>query len=88
MNVKIKQHQKPIMVVRAKFVVQMGSKVAADDGNGARVKLLPVTSGSAENAEFYRLTPGGEITLSTINQTALDQFEEGKEYYVDFTKAE
>lgn len=74
-------------MIRAKFVVQTGSKVASDDGGG-RVQLLPVVSGSSENEKFYKLTPGGEISLSTINQSAFDAFEEGKEYYVDFTPAD
>lgn len=72
------------MNVRAKFYV--ASK--APNENGGLVSLNPVTSGSPENENFYHLTPGGNITLSTINQAAYDAFEEGAEYYVDFTKFE
>lgn len=53
------------------------------------IKLDPVTYGSKENEEFFRYTPGGQISLYGItNQKATDAFEVGKEYYVDFTKAD
>jgi hypothetical protein len=69
------------MMVRAKF--KCSGKT--DDG---QVELQPVTSGSAENEQFYKWTPGGQIRLSTVNEAALAEFEVGKEYYVDFTLAE
>lgn len=73
------------MSVRAKFYVQ--SKKKFDGDNGTRVVLSPVIDGSEENREFYRLTPGGSITLDTINDSAAEQFSEGAEFYVDFTRA-
>ena len=69
------------MSVRAKFTVSM-----VDEKNKA-VYLAPVTSGSDENAEFYKWTPGGHILLQTVNEDALAQFANGKEFYVDFTSA-
>ncbi len=72
------------MPVRAKFVVH--TKV--DNGEGeASIKLYPVSSGSQENKDFYKWTPGGVIELGTINAKAAAEFEEGKEFYVDFTPA-
>ena len=71
------------MKVRAKFYVS--SKAAADGGGS--VSLSPVIDGSDENRSFYRYTPAGNITLSTINQSAFDAFDSGAEYYVDFTPA-
>ena len=59
----------------------------ASDGGGT-VRLSPVVNGSAENEQFYKYTPGGNLILSTINQAAFDQFEVGKEYYVDVSLAE
>jgi hypothetical protein len=41
-----------------------------------------------ENTKFWQYTPTGEITLGTVNEAAGKYFELGKEYYVDFTKAE
>jgi len=52
------------------------------------VVLNPVMYGSKVNKTFYRYTPSGKIELSNLNDVAADQFEVGKEYYVDFTKAE
>ena len=72
-------------MVRAKFRVTSNEQLGND--NGARVTLAPVIEGSAENKEFYRWTPGGEIRLDTINDAAAAQFEPGAEFYVDFTPA-
>ena len=72
------------MAVRAKFKV---TTVTPNGEDGGTVWLNPVVNGSEENESFYRYTPGGNIVLSTINQKALEQFEVGDEFYVDFTKA-
>jgi hypothetical protein len=69
------------MNVRAKF--KCSGKT--DDG---QVELSPVTSGSAENEQFYKWTPGGQIRLSTVNEAALAEFVVGKEFYVDFIPVE
>lgn len=79
------------MTVRAKFVVNSITRTLHWDkakGEIATIKLYPVTSGSEENKSFYAATPSGSIELGTVNQLAADAFELGKEYYVDFTKAE
>lgn len=72
------------MTVRAKFKVL---SVTESEGNLKSARLQPVTSGSPENAEFYKWTPGGQIELSTMNPAAAEQFVPGKEFYVDFTPA-
>lgn len=72
------------MSVRAKFKV---ISITHFDGGSSSVKLTPVSSGSEENRQFYKWTPGGSIELSTINETAVAQFVVGAEVYVDFTKA-
>jgi hypothetical protein len=71
-------------MVRAKFKIT--SKTESIDG--FNVLMSPVTSGSKENEEFFKFTPGGQITIGTVNPVAAAQLEVGKEYYVDFTKAE
>lgn len=73
------------MSVRAKMKCEEVELQA--DGEGGLVKLSPVTSGSHENEQFYKYTPGGSLTLSTINGAAMQQFELGREYYVDITPA-
>ncbi|GAB3099717.1 hypothetical protein G8770_03575 [Aestuariicella hydrocarbonica] len=72
------------MSVRAKFKVQSVTK----DANGHSVKLEPVTCGSVENERFFKWTPCGSIQIGTLNEEAANQFEPGKEFYVDFTQAE
>lgn len=79
------------MGVRAKFVVQSITRNQHWDkskGEFQTIKLSPVTSGSEENKAFYEATPSGTVELATINPEAGNYFELGKEYYLDFTKAE
>jgi hypothetical protein len=78
------------MSVRAKFtVVEKAQRKSSYSGEVTTViKLAPVTQGSDENKEFYHYTPSGSIDLGTINPNVVNQFELGKEYYVDFTEAE
>jgi hypothetical protein len=78
-----KQQEKQTMSVRAKFRVQSITQY----DNGRSIKLSPVTSGSKENEQFYKWTPGGSIELSTVNEEAAKQFGIGKEFYIDFTDA-
>jgi hypothetical protein len=73
------------MSVRAKFKVEA---VTRRSGDAFTAELWPVTSGSEENAQFYKWTPSGKIELQTINALAADQFEVGREYYVTFEKAD
>ena len=68
------------MSVRAKFVCSFVSDNV--------IYMNPVYSGSEENKSFFNATPGGQITLNVLNESARKQFEQGKEYYIDFTKVE
>lgn len=54
----------------------------------ATVRLSPVTGGSKENEEFYEATPGGQIVLAVLNMEAATLFEQGKQIFVDFSKAD
>lgn len=69
------------MTIRAKFKVQ---SVTEQEGGLKTATLHPVTSGSPENAQFFKWTPSGQIQLGTINPAAAEQFVPGKEFYVDF----
>ncbi len=55
--------------------------------DGVCLSFSPVYSGSAENAAFFKATPGGSLSFNIVNQAVADKFEVGKEYYVDFTAA-
>lgn len=50
------------------------------------VYLSPVYTGSEENKQFFAATPGGQIILHVVNESALAAFSQEKEYYVDFTE--
>ena len=46
---------------------------------------MPVYSGSPENEEFFKWTPGGDLSLSVVNPDV--EFEPDKEYYIDIIEA-
>jgi hypothetical protein len=46
-----------------------------------------VVDGSAENKEFFKWTPSGSLTLSSINTAIADQLAVGAEYYIDISPA-
>jgi hypothetical protein len=76
------------MSVRAKFTCYEKIPATAPDCDGGQVKLRAVIDGSAENEAFFHYTPYGELSMGTINQAAFDQFEVGKQYYLDISSAE
>lgn len=41
-----------------------------------------------ENTKFWNATPTGKLELGCLNLAASEQFELGKEYYIDFTPAD
>lgn len=40
-----------------------------------------------ENTKFWQASPSGSLELGCINLAAAEQFELGKEYYLDFSPA-
>lgn len=77
------------MSVRVKFKVTRIERLLWRKGVEVQtIVLMPVTSGSEENTQFYEATPSGEIKLGTVNAQVAAQFELEGEYYIDFTKAE
>ena len=79
-------------MVRAKFkcVSLTRESMGVSSEIGTKIKLLPVygTNDPAdENSKFFRYTPSGVVELGTINDEAAKEFEIGKEYYLEFTKA-
>ena len=51
------------------------------------IELQVVCGGSDDNKKFFAASPSGSIKLGCANAAASEQFEIGKEYYVDFTPA-
>lgn len=78
------------MSVRAKFRLNSyeTSKAWSSGKELRTLKFTPVIDGSAENKEFYAYTPSGNIELGTVNPSAWEKFELGKEYYIDFSPVE
>lgn len=68
--------------VRAKFFVQEISKTTW----GGSVKLQVVSRGE-DNKAWASATPSGQITMSIRNELALEVFDVGDEFFVDFTPA-
>lgn len=76
------------MNVRAKFTCTAKESRLHGTEELVAVKFSPVYKDkSAENAEFWKWTPCGSVELGTINKSAADAFELGKEYYLDFSPA-
>lgn len=71
-------------MVRAKFKVDSITLYA----ESRSVKMSPVTSGSEENKSFSKWTPSGSLEINISNPDAYDKFEQGKEYYIDFSPAD
>lgn len=77
-------------MVRAKFKVDSITRKEFPGMVQNEIAMTPVYSGDedSENAKFWNATPSGKIEFTCVNEDAVKQFEVGKEYYVDFTKAE
>ena len=76
-------------MVRAKFVCQNVHHLHTSTPGDvcAYISMMPVYNDSPENATWSKYTPGGLIQLIITNPAAIDKFELGKFYYVDFTPA-
>lgn len=72
---------------RAKFEVVSVTKYARFAG--VKIEMCPVYSNEPEhpNKAFWEATPNGKIEMQINNLSAAEQFEVGKEYYVDFSPA-
>jgi hypothetical protein len=73
------------MATRAKFHLYSKTEYSGNNGQTA-VTFQAVTSGSPENDSFFKWTPSGKLEM-TIRKEVADQFEVGKEYYLDFSPA-
>jgi hypothetical protein len=80
------------MTVRAKFFVE---DIKHNDVSGtdayASISMRPVfgTYGDGEvNKSWSKWTPSGHLQITITNPDAIDQFEKGKAYFLDFTPAD
>ncbi|MEL6259274.1 MAG: hypothetical protein AAFQ67_09475 [Pseudomonadota bacterium] len=77
--------------VRAKFRVMAINPTPNSDPKdlSAQVILNPVMDdGREDNATWSKYTPGGEISLWITNPAAIEAFELGRAYFIDFTPAD
>jgi hypothetical protein len=74
-----------IEITRRQSTVRKGNDWVP--GEVQQVKLQAVCS-SPENEKWSSATPYGEVVLGISNPEAVNQFDLGKSYFVDFTLAE
>jgi hypothetical protein len=81
-----------VQTVRAKFFVE---DIRHSDIPGteqyASITMRPVfgTYGDGEvNKTWSKYTPSGQLQITITNPAAIDAFEKGKAYYLDFTPAD
>ena len=69
------------------YVYRKSPALLGSAEEGYTIALQTVYSDNPENAEFFKWTPFGQLRMGTVNLAAAAEFEVGKEYYIDFTKA-
>ncbi|MGO7149000.1 hypothetical protein ACCS52_26550 [Rhizobium ruizarguesonis] len=76
-------------VVRAKFRC-LSVTHFADNGpeTQAEIRFHAVYGTGEENKSWSKWTPSGELKMMVTNPSAIEAFELGKSYYLDFTPAE
>lgn len=74
------------MTVRAKSFCQSIQK--AEDDSYRTIHMTPVTADTEENKAWSKYTPGGQLTMHVSNPEAFEQFEQGKEYFIDIQSAQ
>ena len=78
-------------VVRAKFKcwsIQRNNNTDPADQT-ARVSFMAAyANGDPDNATWSKATPAANLDMTITNPDAIEKFEEGKFYYLDFTPAD
>lgn len=75
--------------VRAKFFVQSVEHLHTGGVDPCtNITMAPVYANGDENADWSKYTPGGKLEMMVTNQSAIDQFDLGQEFYLDFTPAD
>lgn len=77
--------------VRAKFRCQAIQHLTTSSPGdvAAHLTFFPVyEDGSGQNASWSKYTPNGKLEMTITNPAAIEAFELGKAYFLDFTPAE
>ena len=76
--------------VRAKFRVNTVRQHKGTDGTvyQEEIQMGPVYSSdpASENRAFWTATPSGNLSMYVNNTAVFGRFQEGQEYYLDFTE--
>ncbi len=77
-------------MVRAKFwVSEINHRHVGAGSTFVEVKLSPVyDTGNGVNSQWSKATPQGQIVMGITNPEAIEKFEIGKSYLVDFTPSD
>jgi len=74
-------------MVRGKFKLHEVTQTAWGGDGRTLVFMAEYDPDSPEDQSYSKATPTGRIQITVDNPAALEQFELGKAYYVDFTPA-
>ncbi|HCI6153410.1 TPA: hypothetical protein NPN91_004243 [Klebsiella variicola subsp. variicola] len=58
------------------------------DNTSAIVNLSAIMTGSADNETWSKYNPSGQLQRVISNPAAFEQFEQGKEYFIDIMLAD
>lgn len=77
------------MTVRAKFrcLEIKHAYSQSPDYVAATIVLSPVWEQDGVNRAWSKATPSGKLEMTVTNPAAVEQFELGREYFLDFTPA-
>ncbi len=78
------------MNVRAKFMVMEIKHVHTytPGDTCATIVMQPVYDNGKANKDWAKYTPSGKLEMTVTNPKAIEAFNIGKEYYLDFSPAE
>jgi hypothetical protein len=77
-------------MVRAKFICNTINHLPTTTPGDVcvHIGLSAVYNNGEANRDWSKYTPAGSLAMTITNPSAIDQFELGKEYYLDFTPVE
>lgn len=75
---------------QAKFMCQRVDESKYAGGKSTKIVLTAVTPYNSDwdSKVFWDATPSGTVELQVVNERAIEYFEPGQKYYVDFIKAD
>lgn len=78
------------MTVRAKMKVVAITPfhTSGPDEVNSEIRLMALYGDDPANKTWSKYTPSGEVRMVVTNPSAIEAFELGKSYYLDFTPAE